>query len=663
MFKGSNRKMFRKPGMARRAIGILASSPEIMQAANRNMPVRLQGGGDAKTESIQQQINRRNASLFGFNLLPDFFGNRLNELRQSASNMIGDRTEVSTGDQTQADLIRNLPNTRQLMFSGGTQGGGGSPVNVATANNLLNQKDLLDMSDDQLKTRQAELVAQLKGLDLKKDATQIDAVKKELDKISSLRSNVGKEINMMFANVPGGGIGDMTEKVVPTGQLPSSVLNVGGLNVSTPPVTVPDLVAAKREVEKQTENIQNANNTSNIPLNTQQRMNRLNLGGDPGDTVSIEKDESTEKQDKKPPEILNTQQMINTANLNFGGGTDVEVEARQAQNRASIAAMFGAKKFADVEELEKVTQQVADLQAQGKKVPQAIRRRLQRLQQLSGNLTAEDIAAEAPAVETPAVETPAVETPVDDSTDESSDKKQDKSPVDIREAVEVGMNDKSAVAAVKEILADLGQPPELAEQPDIWHYITLAGLGIAAGRSDDPLSNIADGILVAFNQKTKDDKDFADSKYTRYLNDANLKLKEFELGLDAQRVEDNRLKIEAEAEKNRLLGKAYGASDSKENRLKALIEFYQGKGLELGDATGMAEAIVDGKTDLAVTEAILGKRFVERSIARGDISIPTGKKPVPVDTFLGTFTVTRTGKNTAKVEPFTSVYQPPKPTS
>ena len=658
MFKGSNRKMFRKPGMARRAIGILASSPEIMQAANRNMPVRLQGGGDAKTESIQQQINRRNASLFGFNLLPDFFGNRLNELRQSASNMIGDRTEVSTGDQTQADLIRNLPNTRQLMFSGGTQGGGGSPVNVATANNLLNQKDLLDMSDDQLKTRQAELVAQLKGLDLKKDATQIDAVKKELDKISSLRSNVGKEINMMFANVPGGGIGDMTEKVVPTGQLPSSVLNVGGLNVSTPPVTVPDLVAAKREVEKQTENIQNANNTSNIPLNTQQRMNRLNLGGDPGDTVSIEKDESTEKQDKKPPEILNTQQMINTANLNFGGGTDVEVEARQAQNRASIAAMFGAKKFADVEELEKVTQQVADLQAQGKKVPQAIRRRLQRLQQLSGNLTAEDIAAEAPAVETPAVETP-----VDDSTDESSDKKQDKSPVDINEAVKVGMNDKSAVAAVKEILADLGQPPELAEQPDIWHYITLAGLGIAAGRSDDPLSNIADGILVAFNQKTKDDKDFADSKYTRYLNDANLKLKEFELGLDAQRVEDNRLKIEAEAEKNRLLGKAYGASDSKENRLKALIEFYQGKGLELGDATGMAEAIVDGKTDLAVTEAILGKRFVERSIARGDISIPTGKKPVPVDTFLGTFTVTRTGKNTAKVEPFTSVYQPPKPTS
>ena len=55
MVKGSNRKMFRKPGMARRAIGILASSPELMQAANRNMPVRLQGGGDALFEQARQQ--------------------------------------------------------------------------------------------------------------------------------------------------------------------------------------------------------------------------------------------------------------------------------------------------------------------------------------------------------------------------------------------------------------------------------------------------------------------------------------------------------------------------------------------------------------------------------------------------------------------------------
>ena len=56
MFKGSNRKMFRKPGMARRAIGILASSPEIMQAANRNMPVRMNNGGSPRIEQINQNF-------------------------------------------------------------------------------------------------------------------------------------------------------------------------------------------------------------------------------------------------------------------------------------------------------------------------------------------------------------------------------------------------------------------------------------------------------------------------------------------------------------------------------------------------------------------------------------------------------------------------------
>ena len=58
MFKGSNRKMFRKPGMARRAIGILASSPEIMQAANRNMPVRMNNGGDPKIENTAQMSQK-----------------------------------------------------------------------------------------------------------------------------------------------------------------------------------------------------------------------------------------------------------------------------------------------------------------------------------------------------------------------------------------------------------------------------------------------------------------------------------------------------------------------------------------------------------------------------------------------------------------------------
>ncbi len=53
MIKGNNRRMFRKPGLARQAIGILASSKELM---NEVQPVRMVGGGDAALEQARQQV-------------------------------------------------------------------------------------------------------------------------------------------------------------------------------------------------------------------------------------------------------------------------------------------------------------------------------------------------------------------------------------------------------------------------------------------------------------------------------------------------------------------------------------------------------------------------------------------------------------------------------
>ncbi|MEC8544012.1 MAG: hypothetical protein VXY89_10680, partial [SAR324 cluster bacterium] len=53
MIKGSNRRMFRKPGRARQAIGILASSKELMDAAQAEMPMQpvqsFANGGFADT--------------------------------------------------------------------------------------------------------------------------------------------------------------------------------------------------------------------------------------------------------------------------------------------------------------------------------------------------------------------------------------------------------------------------------------------------------------------------------------------------------------------------------------------------------------------------------------------------------------------------------------
>jgi len=48
-----NRRMFRDPMMARRAAGILASSPELMAAAQRRMPVKMQAGGSVSGNYVR----------------------------------------------------------------------------------------------------------------------------------------------------------------------------------------------------------------------------------------------------------------------------------------------------------------------------------------------------------------------------------------------------------------------------------------------------------------------------------------------------------------------------------------------------------------------------------------------------------------------------------
>ena len=53
MIKGNNRRMFRKPGLARQAIGILASSKELMDEVQ---PVRMMAGGDTALEQARQQV-------------------------------------------------------------------------------------------------------------------------------------------------------------------------------------------------------------------------------------------------------------------------------------------------------------------------------------------------------------------------------------------------------------------------------------------------------------------------------------------------------------------------------------------------------------------------------------------------------------------------------
>tara|TARA_B100001059_G_scaffold65844_2_gene62286 strand:+ start:13208 stop:14854 length:1647 start_codon:yes stop_codon:yes gene_type:complete len=66
---GEHRKMFRKPGLARQALGILASSGELM---NEVQPVRMANGGDPLLESINQLKQQMAAEMDMYNQALNF---------------------------------------------------------------------------------------------------------------------------------------------------------------------------------------------------------------------------------------------------------------------------------------------------------------------------------------------------------------------------------------------------------------------------------------------------------------------------------------------------------------------------------------------------------------------------------------------------------------
>lgn len=106
-FKGQNRRMFRKPGAAKRALGILASSQNLMNAVE---PVRMQDGGSARIEQLQQQLN----SLIQQR-------QRLNDIPASSINpLTGAPRVIASGIMERRDLAastldRNIAQLKQQL--------------------------------------------------------------------------------------------------------------------------------------------------------------------------------------------------------------------------------------------------------------------------------------------------------------------------------------------------------------------------------------------------------------------------------------------------------------------------------------------------------------------------------------------------------------------
>ena len=144
----------------------------------------------------------------------------------------------------------------------------------------------------------------------------------------------------------------------------------------------------------------------------------------------------------------------------------------------------------------------------------------------------------------------------------------------------------------KEILREQGQPPELADRQDFWHYVTMAGLGIAAGESDNALTNVAKGLLMGLDQKARDDKDYRKEGYERWLAGEKLNLEKQNVELTEKQLDIQQTRAENQAATQAIQLKRLEAqiegTDNKQRFVGALLS--DDKGLTESEARGYVES-------------------------------------------------------------------------
>ena len=98
--------------------------------------------------------------------------------------------------------------------------------------------------------------------------------------------------------------------------------------------------------------------------------------------------------------------------------------------------------------------------------------------------------------------------------------------------------DKNDRESVKNALEQWEEVTGDKNEENFWNAVMIAGLGIAAGDSDDPLMNIAKGALVGIQQYNKDKKADEQTEFMRFM-------KQQEMDLAERRVESGELQAKA----------------------------------------------------------------------------------------------------------------------
>tara|TARA_Y100000114_G_scaffold157262_1_gene188568 strand:+ start:1974 stop:4058 length:2085 start_codon:yes stop_codon:yes gene_type:complete len=601
--------MFRKPGMARRAIGILASSPEIMQAANRNIPVRMRPGGLMDRDLFQQAQKQARLMLsrpgVSYNMNEDQMTQSIyqNLLKQKQAASMNRTDQLKATAQNFADRIP-VDVTQLGAFSLDTSPFARNAAGLPTRT----PKDISDMTMPEL-------------YKLRRDLANIGYFRSPLEKkgVEQSRKRVddaiaeGRKTSELFTEV---------ENMLDSDVLMEQVTQDRNARKSPDDVSVEDVVNSERVSPLRPFGYDPSGlpDKSIITSKTKERLAELRkvLADDKKfDDIDVKDNPtlkrevealklSSDRRKEVEQEIASLEKLelgqdkmfrdVNIPKYSVRGYRDNENQiknldkmiSRQEKRRDDgiedkndkliSAANKEIDRLRSVKERALVDRQfmTADYyESQGKEVTGELLRLGVPDEKGKDTLTDED--REIQEVENNNALASALDN-VQNSLLNKDKKLNNASEVNEISVDDVSLGEGKPGAAItdinvaskyivetndevtpddkenaKEILREQGQPPELADRPDFWHYVTLAGLGIAAGESDNALTNVAKGLLMGLDQKARDDKDYRKEGYERWLagekldlEKQNVELTEKQLEIQGTRAETGRLTAEAQ---------------------------------------------------------------------------------------------------------------------
>lgn len=495
MIKGQHRKMFRKPGLARQALGILASSGELMKEVQPRMQMAQAGAVnkslfDQATNLVNSMIEQQGSVTLPLRMMPN-----AGALPAGAANVQGytPRSYDEAVNAVYRDLIsQQVPAPRLEGYMSPADG----PIDTTAVRGLpaAVRGDGIAVFDPDYQPPMPEAGR---------------AINEAAGRLSDQVSGDMRRTQATIEGIPGA-VRDAAGRAV-VGATTAAMRSEGLQNLAgtvgrdvqstVDAITAPNEAARRAVGQGATASQDGAIDTRGIrdlPIEAARAVR--------GDGIAVF------DPNYKPP-MAEAGEAINQSMRNLR-----ETVSRDTGSMLDSIRSLGAR-LAEPSDKEKEEQKIQDRLDQQTQLAEMLKAGGVKDddKDSTGSLTQADIDARDP--------------------DEGrANEDEDSPPTDTTPtAKEADKNDKEAVGTAldqwKEVTGD-------DDDNNFWNAVMIAGLGIAAGDSADPLMNIAKGALAGIQQYNKNKKADEQTKFMRFM-------KQQELDLAQRRVEATEMTAEA----------------------------------------------------------------------------------------------------------------------